>query len=73
MGRRHLERHLQIVARDAQLSHHGVESGTVKSQTRGGRSDNSAALPQHPHHVLPLYLLQRGAGGGFLGFLLYFS
>ena len=65
--------HSEIVARDAELSHHGVESGPVEPQTRGGRGDHPAAVPQHPHHMLPLHLLERGAAGGFQRILLYFG
>jgi len=64
---------LKVVSRDAELPHRGVEGGAAKSETGGGRRDYPAALPQHPHHMLPLHLLQRGAAGGFRAVLLYFS
>ena len=56
---------LEILARDAELAHHGVQGGPVQSETGGGRGDHPAALPKHADDMLPLHLLERGAAGDF--------
>src|ERR1017187_6763985 len=64
---------LEILARDAELSHDGVQGGPVQSETGGRGADHTAALPKHPDDMFPLHLLERGGAGGFQGIVPYFG
>ena len=63
----------EVLAGDAELSHHGVQCRPVQSETGGGSRDHPAAFPQHSHNMIPLDLLERGAGSGVRGILPYFG
>src|ERR1039458_5883703 len=64
---------LEILARDAKLSHDGVQGGPVQSETGGRGADHTAALAKHADDMIPLHLLERRGAGGFLGIVPYFG
>ena len=66
-------RYSKFFAGDAELLHHGVEGGTVQSETGGGRGDHTVALAEHFDNMIPLDLLEGGSARQFRRGLPYFA
>ena len=64
---------LEIVAGNAQPSHHGVQRGSGHSEAGSCGANHTAALPKHTNDMVALHLLERGAPGGFHGIFPYFG
>lgn len=54
----------KILARDAELPHHGVQGCSWESETCGCLADHPAGLPHHTNDMFPLYSRQGGVAGG---------
>src|SRR5258706_14168190 len=57
----------KVLARDAELPHHGVQGGSGEPEPGCCLADHATGLPQHTHDMLPLHACQSVMPGGFEG------